>query len=76
LVQSLSSRDAYSLMLKEYPDVMNIEQMCQILGISTKTGYKLLKSEVILSLKIGRTYRIPKPHILTYLRIGRVDPTG
>jgi len=73
LVQSLSSRDAYSLMLKEYPDVMNIEQMCEILGISTKTGYKLLKSEAILCLKIGRTYRIPKVHLLTYLRIGQVD---
>lgn len=73
---SLSSRDAYSLMLKEYPDVMNIEQMCQALGISTKTGYRLLKNEAILCLKIGRTYRIPKPHVLTYLRIGREDTAG
>ena len=27
-------------MLRKYPDVMNIEQMCDALRISTKTGYK------------------------------------
>ena len=30
----LSNKDAYRLMLKEYPDVLNIEQMCEVLGIS------------------------------------------
>ena len=29
---NLSSKDAYSLMLKDYPDVMNIDQMCEILA--------------------------------------------
>lgn len=65
----LSPRDAYRLMLKEYPDVMDIEQMCEALGISTKTGYKLLKDGKIEYLKIGRAYRIPKAHILHYLKI-------
>ena len=60
----LSPRDAYRLMLKDYPDVMDIGQMCEALGVSTKTGYKLLKD-----LKIGRAYRIPKAHILRYLKI-------
>ena len=65
----LSPRDAYRLMLKEYPDVMDIEQMCEALGISTKTGYKLLKDGKIEYLKIGRAYRIPQAHILHYLKI-------
>ena len=30
---------AYCVMLRKYPDVMNIEQMCDALRISTKTGY-------------------------------------
>lgn len=66
---TLSSKDAYSLMLKEYPDVLDINQMCDILGVSTKTGYKILKAGTINSLKIGRTYRIPKVHIISFLRI-------
>lgn len=37
--------------------------------ISTKTGYKLLKDGKIEYLKIGRAYRIPKAHILRYLKI-------
>jgi len=48
---------------------MSIEQMCEILDISTKTGYKLLKNNKITSIKIGRAYRIPKVHILSYLKI-------
>lgn len=53
----------------EYPDVMDIGQMCEALGVSTKTGYKLLKDGKIEYLKIGRAYRIPKAHILRYLKI-------
>ena len=66
---NLSGKDAYTLMLKGYPDVMNIHEMCQILGISTKTGYQLLKNKDITCLKVGRAYRIPKVHLLAYLRV-------
>ena len=62
-------KKAYHVMLKDYPDVMDIDQMSELLGISTKTAYKLLKNEQIFALKVGRTYRIPKVHILKYLKI-------
>ncbi|WP_098748118.1 hypothetical protein [Paenibacillus sp. EZ-K15] len=37
--------DPYTLLLLNYPDVVTVEQMCEMLGgISTKkTAYKLLK---------------------------------
>ena len=54
--------------LKDYPDVMDIEQMCQILSVSTKTGYKLISEGKISCLKIGRSFRIPKVNLLKYLR--------
>lgn len=57
------------MMVVLYPDVMDIGQMCEALGVSTKTGYKLLKDGKIEYLKIGRAYRIPKAHILRYLKI-------
>ena len=53
--------------LKDYPDVMDIEQMCQILSVSTKTGYKLIREGKIPCLKIGRSFRIPKANIKSYL---------
>lgn len=48
---TLSQRDAYKLMLKEYPDVMDIAQMCQILDVSTKTGYRLIREGKICCIK-------------------------
>jgi DNA binding domain, excisionase family len=70
LTSAISQRDAYRIMLRDYPDVLDIQQMSEILGVSTKTGYKLLQNGKIVALKVGRTYRIPKAHILTYLKIG------
>lgn len=64
--ENLNPRDAYRVMLRDYPDVLNIDQMCEVLSVSTKTGYAILKRSV-QHLKVGRTYRIPKAHLLTYL---------
>lgn len=66
---STMCKKEYNVRLKDFPDVLNIEQLSEILGVSTKTGYKLLKDGVINALKVGRTYRIPKVHVLSYLRI-------
>ena len=60
---------SYGIHLKDYPDIMDADTMCQLLGISTKTGYKLLKSNMITGLKVGRAYRIPKKHVLSYLKM-------
>jgi len=54
-------------MLENQPDVMDINQMSSVLGISTKTGYAMLRNGEIAFLKIGRTYRIPKLKLLDYL---------
>ncbi len=69
----LSIKEAYGVMLKEYPDVMNIEEMCDALGVSTKTGYRLLKSGKITCIKVGRAYRIPKVHLLAYMKILSIE---
>ena len=73
---SLTMKDAYSVMLREYPDVMNIAQMSQALGVSTKTGYGLLKSGKVACLKVGRAYRIPKVHLLTYMKVMEQEKSG
>lgn len=49
---------------------LKIEQMCEILSISTKTGYRILREGKICCLKVGRAYRIPKAHLFTFLCIG------
>lgn len=63
----LSGRDAYHVMLKNYPDVLTITDVSSVLNISTKTVYRLLHDGKITSMKVGRTYRIPKIHLMQYL---------
>lgn len=69
----MSGKEAYHALLRNYPDIMNIEEMCSILNISIKTGYKLLQDGTINSIKVGRTYRIPKVHLLAYMKILKSD---
>ena len=64
---AFAKMNALSLILWEYPDVMDIEQVCQVLRISTKTGYRLIAEGKLPSLKVGRSYRIPKIYLLSYL---------
>ena len=61
--------DVYRSVLKEYPDILTVEEMSRALGVSTKTGYKLLRENKIDSIKVGRSYRIPKAHLLAYLKV-------
>ena len=66
----MESQVAYKLLFTEYPDVVNVEQMCEMLGgICDKTAYRLLKSGEIKSFIVGRHYRIPTLNILEYLEL-------
>ena len=61
-------KNLYTKMLKDYPDVLNVYQMCKALGgISTKTGYKLLKENKIESIKVGREYKIAKINLIDFI---------
>ena len=66
----LSQKDVYTMMFREYPDVVTVSQMSEMLGISEKSAYRLLKENCIEHFKIGRTYKIPKLHIFSYLHVG------
>ncbi len=61
-------KNFYTKMLKDFPDVLNVYQMCKALGgISTKTGYKLLKEKRIESIKVGREYKIAKINLIDFI---------
>lgn len=52
-----------------YPDILTVEEMSKALGVSSKTGYQLLRENKVEHLKVGRAYRVPKVHLLSYLRL-------
>lgn len=53
--------------LHEYPDILTVEDASEMLGVSTKTVYKLLRQGCIANRKVGRSYRIPKSSVISYL---------
>ena len=61
--------DVYRSVLKEYPDILTVEEMSRALGVSTKTGYKLIRENKIECIKVGRSYRIPKAYLFAYMRL-------
>ena len=55
-------------MFAEYPDVVDVEQLRKMLGgISRKLADRLLASGELRSVRIGRSYRIPKLCVIEYL---------
>jgi len=63
----IQEKELYRMMFREFPDVMSLKEACKILGISTKTGYKLISNGQLRALKVGRSYRVPKIYLFTYL---------
>jgi excisionase family DNA binding protein len=46
-------------MLNDYPEVITVEELLDILSVGKNSAYRLLRSGEIKSIKIGHTYRIP-----------------
>ena len=60
-------KENYELMFTEYPDIVNIVQLKEMLGIGSNLAYKLVRNKTIPALKVGREYKIPKRNIIYYL---------
>ena len=48
-------KENYELMFTAYPDIVNIIQLKEMLGIGINLAYKLVRNKTIPSLKVGRT---------------------
>ena len=58
----------YPVMFKEYPDVVNTDQLCEMLGgAAIKSVYRLLREGKIKAFRIGKGYKIPKVSVIEYL---------
>lgn len=55
-------------MLNDFPDVLTVEDLCEILLIGKNTAYELLGSNSIAALRIGRCWKIPKASVVAYLQ--------
>ena len=63
----ISQKDAFHYALRDFPEVMSIEQVGQALQVSAKTVYKYINDGQLEYLKVGRAYRVPKVYLFAYL---------
>ena len=55
-------------MLKNYKDVLSVEDLCEILSIGKNTAYRLLKLGEIKAIRICKVYKIPKGSVREFLK--------
>ena len=60
-------KENYDMMFTSYPDLVNIVELKEMLGIGVTLAYRLVKNNTIPAFKIGREYKIPKRNIISYL---------
>lgn len=56
-------------MFNDYPDVVTVDDLRQMLHIGRSAAYSLLKSGRIKTLKFGKKYIIPKSSVIDFLNI-------
>ena len=57
--------------LENYPPVLSVDDVAQILGITPKTVRNLIKNGEIAGIKVGRLIRVPKDRLGEYLERGK-----
>lgn len=54
-------------MFTSYPDLLDITQLKEMLGIGITLAYRLVRKNTIKAIKVGRQYKIPKRNVIAYL---------
>jgi len=68
-------RSGAKMHLKDFPDVLTVMQLAQVLGIGKNTAYTLVQDGTIGHLKVGRKYLVPKRCVVDYLNSPRYNST-
>ncbi len=56
-------------MFENYPDVVSVTQLCEMLNIGKDKAYELLRNGTIKSIKVGKKFIIPKKSVIDFLSI-------
>ncbi len=54
-------------LFKDYPDIVSVEQVSEMLKIGQVLAYRLVRSGEIKSRKVGRRYIITKQNIIDFV---------
>jgi excisionase family DNA binding protein len=54
-------------MFENYPDIITIEDLMDMLHIGKSSAYSLLQQNQILHVRVGRKYIIPKQSVIGFI---------
>ena len=60
-------------MFNEYPDVLTVKQVSEMLNIGRNNAYELVRSGMIKSVTIGRQIRLPKDNVINFITKDKGD---
>lgn len=55
-------------MLNNYPDTLQIDDICEILKVSPNTAYSFLRSHELRGFKCGKNWLIPKESLIEFIK--------
>lgn len=58
---------AYNLMLKEYADLLTVQDVQKILGVSRHTVYHMVDYGELYAVKVGKAYKVSKLRLIEYI---------
>ncbi len=56
--------------LSQYGDLLTVDNMAEVLDVSTRTIYRLAETDELPSVKVGRRLYFPKRRLIEALRLG------
>ncbi len=69
-------KELYKMMFPNYPDIVTVKQLREMLGISRQLAYKLIGNGEIQAVKIGTSLKIPKISVINYVLGEEVKQIG
>ena len=60
-------KELYKMMFPNYPNIVTVAQLQQMLGVSRHLAYDLINNGYISGVKIGNAFKIPKVNVINYV---------
>ena len=60
-------KELYQMMFPDYPDIVTVRQLRDMLGISRQLAYDLIADGEVQATKIGNSFKIPKVSVINYV---------
>ena len=60
-------KELYQMMFPEYPDIVTVRQLREMLGMWGQLAYDLIADGEVQAIKIGNSFKIPKVSVINFV---------